>query len=85
MQDALGDCNDAATALRLLGEVKLPESFAAFARGWFAARGAASRPHLRIDRGGSREAPPLVAEDGVAGKKKSRGSESCSSPLRSAH
>jgi CHAD domain-containing protein len=52
MQDALGDCNDAATALRLLGELQAPETFAAFARGWFAAR----------ERGDASTLEPIVAE-----------------------
>jgi CHAD domain-containing protein len=38
LQDALGRANDAATASRLVAELDPPESFAAFARGWFAAR-----------------------------------------------
>ncbi len=38
LQDALGRANDAATAARLLPELAPPEPFAAFARGWFAAR-----------------------------------------------
>ena len=38
IQDTLGDCNDAATALALVGEIGAPEAFAAFARGWFSAR-----------------------------------------------
>ena len=52
MQDALGDCNDAATALRLMGELQAPEPFAAFARGWFAAR----------ERGEPSTLEPIVAE-----------------------
>jgi inorganic triphosphatase YgiF len=38
LQDALGEANDAATAGVLLDEIDAPEPFAAFARGWFAAR-----------------------------------------------
>ena len=38
LQDALGQTNDAATAARLLAELEPPRPFAAFARGWFAAR-----------------------------------------------
>ncbi len=38
LQDALGQANDAATAHRLLAELEPPAPFAAFARGWFAAR-----------------------------------------------
>ncbi|HXZ47572.1 MAG TPA: CHAD domain-containing protein [Usitatibacter sp.] len=38
LQDALGEANDAATAGRLVGELGAPETFVAFARGWFAAR-----------------------------------------------
>jgi triphosphatase len=43
LQDTLGASNDAATALRLLPELEPPESFAAFARGWFAARASGDR------------------------------------------
>ena len=42
LQDALGDCNDAATAMRLVGELGATPAFEAFARGWFAGRAAAS-------------------------------------------
>jgi triphosphatase len=52
LQDALGDCNDAATAMRLVGELDAPPDFEAFARGWFAGRAAASPQLLE----------PLVAE-----------------------
>ena len=38
LQDALGDCNDAATAAMLVTELDAPQPFADFARGWFAAR-----------------------------------------------
>ena len=38
LQDALGRANDAATGARLLAELAPPEAFAAFARGWLAAR-----------------------------------------------
>jgi CHAD domain-containing protein len=38
LQDALGQANDASTAQRLLAEIEPPAPFAAFARGWFAAR-----------------------------------------------
>ena len=52
LQDALGDCNDAATAMRLVGELGAPAQFEAFARGWFAGR-ARGEPQLL---------EPLVAE-----------------------
>ncbi|HEY2628507.1 MAG TPA: CHAD domain-containing protein [Usitatibacter sp.] len=52
MQEALGDCNDAATALALLEELHAPEPFAAYARGWFAAR----------ERGEPSTLEPIVAE-----------------------
>jgi triphosphatase len=52
LQDVLGDCNDAATAIGLVGELDAPAEFEAFARGWFAARAAASPQLLE----------PLVAE-----------------------
>ncbi|HEX4333307.1 MAG TPA: CHAD domain-containing protein [Usitatibacter sp.] len=52
LQDALGDCNDAATAMRLVGELGAPPEFEAFARGWFAGRATAS-PQL---------VEPLVAQ-----------------------
>jgi CHAD domain-containing protein len=42
IQDDLGRANDAAVAQRLLAELKAPEAFAAFARGWFAAEAHAS-------------------------------------------
>jgi CHAD domain-containing protein len=38
LQDALGRLNDAAAARRLLAGLDLPQAFAAFARGWCAAR-----------------------------------------------
>lgn len=38
LQDALGRANDAATGARLLAQLGAPEAFAAFGRGWFAAR-----------------------------------------------
>jgi inorganic triphosphatase YgiF len=38
LQDALGDCNDAATAADLVASLEAPQAFADFARGWFAAR-----------------------------------------------
>ncbi|HUL95638.1 MAG TPA: CHAD domain-containing protein [Usitatibacter sp.] len=38
LQDALGDCNDAATATRLLAQLDAPQPFVDFARGWFGAR-----------------------------------------------
>lgn len=38
LQDALGEANDAATAIRLLDALGAPEAFAAFARRWFAKR-----------------------------------------------
>ena len=38
LQDALGAANDAATAMGLLPRLHAPEEFAAFARGWLAAR-----------------------------------------------
>lgn len=38
LQDALGRANDAATGDRLLTELDPPDTFAAFAHGWFAAR-----------------------------------------------
>jgi inorganic triphosphatase YgiF len=38
LQDALGATNDAATAATLLPKLHAPEEFAAFARGWLAAR-----------------------------------------------
>ena len=38
LQDALGRANDAATGARILAEIDPPEAFAAFARGWLAAR-----------------------------------------------
>jgi triphosphatase len=52
MQEALGDCNDAATALDLLAQLNAPEPFAAFARGWFSAR----------ERGEPSTLEPIVAE-----------------------
>ena len=52
LQEALGDRNDATTALRLLQELAAPEPFAAFARGWFAAR----------ERGDPAALEPIVAE-----------------------
>jgi len=52
LQEALGECNDASTALRLLAEMQIPAPFAAFARGWFAAR----------ERGDPAALEPLVAE-----------------------
>ena len=38
LQDALGQANDAATAAGLVGRIDPPTPFAAFARGWLAAR-----------------------------------------------
>ncbi|MGZ5063655.1 MAG: CYTH and CHAD domain-containing protein [Usitatibacter sp.] len=38
LQDALGRANDAVTGARLLAAIEPPGDFAAFARGWFAAR-----------------------------------------------
>jgi triphosphatase len=38
LQEALGRANDAATGARLLAELDPPDAFAAFARGWLAAR-----------------------------------------------
>ena len=38
LQDVLGRANDAATATRLLADLAPPRAFAAFARGWLAAR-----------------------------------------------
>jgi len=52
LQDALGDCNDAATAITLLGELGAPAAFESFARGWFGARARAEPSLLE----------PLVAE-----------------------
>ena len=52
MQESLGDSNDAATALRLLAELAAPETFAAFARGWFASR----------ERGDAAVLEPIVAQ-----------------------
>ena len=52
LQEALGERNDAITALRLLQELAAPEPFAAFARGWFAARA----------RGDPAALEPIVAE-----------------------
>jgi len=52
LQDALGDCNDAATAAALTAELHAPPAFESFARGWFEAR-ARGEPELL---------EPLVAE-----------------------
>ncbi|HST00660.1 MAG TPA: CHAD domain-containing protein [Usitatibacter sp.] len=52
LQDALGECNDAATAMTLVGELAATPEFEAFARGWFAGR-ARGEPQLL---------EPLVAE-----------------------
>ena len=52
LQDALGECNDAATAMTLVGELAAPPEFEAFARGWFAGRA----------RGEPQGLEPLVAE-----------------------
>jgi inorganic triphosphatase YgiF len=38
LQDVLGNANDAATAARLLKDLRPPRAFAAFSRGWLAAR-----------------------------------------------
>jgi len=38
LQDALGATNDAATGAMLVPKLHAPEEFAAFARGWLAAR-----------------------------------------------
>ncbi len=52
MQEALGDCNDAATALGLIPQLNATEAFTGFARGWFAAR----------ERGEPAALEPIVAE-----------------------
>ncbi|HEX4782177.1 MAG TPA: CHAD domain-containing protein [Usitatibacter sp.] len=52
LQDALGDCNDAATAMRLVEQLDAPRPFVDFARGWFGARAEADAALLE----------PLVAE-----------------------
>jgi CHAD domain-containing protein len=46
LQDALGQSNDAATAMSLLQRLEPPEDFAAFARGWLAARAQGDAAHL---------------------------------------
>ena len=46
LQDALGLSNDAATAMGLLQRIEPPQEFAAFARGWLAARAQGDAAHL---------------------------------------
>jgi triphosphatase len=57
LQDALGASNDAATAAALVPKLHAPEEFAAFARGWLAARARGDAALLANLIAGLREAP----------------------------
>jgi triphosphatase len=56
LQDALGQSNDAATATGLLRRLDPPAEFAAFARGWLAARAQGDPAHLAALIAGLEEA-----------------------------
>ena len=56
LQDALGEANDASNAAQLLPRLDPPADFAAFARGWLAARARGDASHLEALAAGLRAA-----------------------------